>query len=45
MEFNLYIGTTHIENMHAQDFQEPIGNTIWTKHQVNQEGTPKGDTT
>ena len=34
----------HIENMHAQDFPEPKGNTIWTKHQVNQDGTPKSDT-
>ena len=27
--------------MHAQDFQEPKGNTIWTQHQVNQEETQK----
>ena len=30
--------------MHAQDFQEPKGDIIWTKHQVNQEGTQKCDT-
>ena len=23
--------------MHAQDFQEPKEDTIWTKHQINQE--------
>ena len=27
--------------MHAQDFQEPKGDIIWTKHQANQEGTPR----
>jgi hypothetical protein len=31
--------------MHAQDFQEPNEDIIWTKHQENQEGTPKCDTT
>ena len=31
--------------MHAQDFQGPKGDTIWTKHQVNQEGNQKIDTT
>ena len=30
--------------MHAQDFQEPKGDIIWTKHQANQEGTQKCDT-
>jgi hypothetical protein len=25
--------------MHAQDFQEPKGNTIWTKHQKEQAST------
>ena len=25
--------------MHAQDLHEPKGDTIWTKHQVNQEDT------
>ena len=29
--------------MHAQDLQEPNGDTIWTKHQENQEGTQKCD--
>lgn len=29
--------------MHAQDLHEPKGDTIWTKHQVNQEGTQKCD--
>ena len=27
--------------MHAQDFQEPKGDTIWTKHQESQERTQK----
>ncbi len=31
--------------MHAQDFQEPKGDTIWTKYQLNQEGTQKCDKT
>ena len=31
--------------MHAHDFQEPKGDIIWTKHQTNQGGTPKCDTT
>ena len=31
--------------MYAQDFQEPKGDIIWTKHQENQEGTPKCGTT
>ena len=31
--------------MHAQDFQEPKGDIFWTKHQENQEGTSKCDTT
>ena len=31
--------------MHAQDFQEPKIDTIWTKYQEKQEGTPKCDTT
>ena len=25
-------------NMHAQNFQEPKEDIIWTQHQVNQEG-------
>ena len=29
--------------MHAQDLHEPKGDTIWTKYQVNQEGTQKCD--
>ena len=27
--------------MHAYNFQEPKRDIIWTKHQVNQESTPK----
>ena len=27
--------------MHAQDFQEPKGDIIWTKHQESQERTQK----
>ena len=30
--------------MHAQDFQEPKGDIIWTQHQENKEGTSKCDT-
>jgi hypothetical protein len=30
--------------MHAQYFQEPKGDTIWTQHQEKQEGTQKCDT-
>ena len=31
--------------MHAQDFQEPNEDIIWTKHKANHEGTPRCDTT
>ena len=52
MEITLYIGSKKASipkniykvNMHAQDFQEPKGDTIWTKHQANQEGTQRCDT-
>ena len=30
--------------MHAQDFEETRGDTIWTKHQESQERTQKGVT-
>jgi hypothetical protein len=26
----------HSVNMHAQEFQEPKGDIVWTKHQTNQ---------
>ena len=46
MEFTLYIGSKKVKHaigyiywvkMHAQDFQEPKGDIIWIKDQVNQE--------
>ena len=34
----------HKVSMHAQNFQEPKGDTIWTRHQENQDDTLKCDT-
>ena len=33
----------HSVNMHAQYFQEPKGDIVWTKHQINQKCTQRCD--